>query len=139
MEITSTWLQTLNILIPFLVALATSGGIAAYFSYRSKKPESMAKAKQINVSAEITLGEGWRLFAEKQIKEIEDRYGKIIDAKDRQLEQKDRQIEALERLVNQLTTDRQDQVEVARDKLHKDVDHRMQDLSPAPEHKDLQP
>lgn len=78
-------LQIITILAPVLAAALTGGGIVAYINYKAGRPESDAKARQINVTAEISVAEAWQNYAnkvEKRFNEMEDKYDKAIAIKD---------------------------------------------------------
>ena len=54
-----------------ITALLSTGGVIKLIEWRSSRPEAQAKAKVQNVTAETTLGEGWRAYAEQVEKRFE--------------------------------------------------------------------
>lgn len=82
-------IQIATILVPIITAALTGGGIVAYFNYRAGRPESDAKANQLNVTSEISVADAWQKYAqqvEKRFTELEAKYDKAINLKDKQIE-----------------------------------------------------
>lgn len=85
-------MQLISIISPVLVAGITGGGIVAWIQYKSKKAEAEANARKVNISSEITVGEAWQRYAEKQEvivtnllqkhENLEQKYDKEIALKD---------------------------------------------------------
>lgn len=123
-------IQLVTALAPILSAPVVVAGIAAYFKYRESRPESFAKARQINVTAEISVADAWRLYAqnvELRFKELEKKY-------DTALKEKDKEIGELRNRVNHLEAEllRYTAVPVnaekARNTLHATVDESINEI-----------
>lgn len=97
--------EVLKILLPALGASGITGLIGAYFVYRGNRPEVLAKARQINVTAEVTITEQWKAWAEKMESKVADLE---ITIKENQknyqitLLEKDKEIDKLKQRVNSL-------------------------------------
>jgi chromosome segregation ATPase len=92
-----------------VVALLSTGGVVKVVEYFSNRPESQAKAKVQNVTAETTLGEGWRAYAEKS----EERFDKLEEKYQKQIEGLEGRITSLQ---DQIATERTLHAEVIRQK-----------------------
>lgn len=57
--------QFLNVIAPVLGGCLGSGGIVAYYAYKSNKPKTAAEAQRINADVVVTFAEGWKAYAEK--------------------------------------------------------------------------
>lgn len=72
-----------------VIALLSTGGVIKLIEMRSNRPESQAKAKVQNVTAETTLGEGWRAYADKveeRFKTYEDGYKETIKGLEKKID-----------------------------------------------------
>lgn len=92
-----------------IVALLSTGGVIKVIEYLGARPESQAKAKVQNVTAETTLGEGWRAYAEKS----EERFDKLEEKYQKQIEGLEGRITTLQ---EQIQTERNLHAEVIRQK-----------------------
>ncbi len=113
-----------TIILPIALAFLSGGGIVAYFRYLETKPENRQKARQINATAEVTLGEGWSKLAEKlerrleaseranearikglerQIADNEKEHRRIVEEKDQEIKRLKRRITVLERELEKAT------------------------------------
>lgn len=135
------WTETIQAVVPVLVALAGSGAIVAYFTYKGNKPKLNAEAQKIHVDAEVSFAEGWKNLAEKfegRVNKLEEDIGKLRKALDDQdekyrgiIRQKDQEIYELQGRVDELELElrkyqhKDEKVELVKDKLHKDVDERL--------------
>lgn len=112
----SLTLQIITILAPVLAATLTGGGIVAYFNYRGNRPKGDAEARQINVSAEISVAEAWQNYAtkvEQRFSTMETKYDKAIARKDEEIA---RLTTEISRLVQRLTVYESSGVKEARQK-----------------------
>lgn len=99
---------------PLVTGLLMGGGLVAYINYRLKKPEAEAQAKNINVTAEISLAKEWREYAKnvevrldtceinarKQIEQVEIRYKAEIKELEKEIQDLRDQIVQLSRRRN---------------------------------------
>lgn len=141
--------ELFKIIAPIIGAALTGGGIVAYFQYRSSRPENVAKAKQINITAEVTIGEQWKIYAEKieqNMVEMEARYEKkindltaLVEQKDKEQKavvlEKDKEITKLRKRVGDLEVELdkykqlvEGKVETVKEHLHKSVDENIDQL-----------
>lgn len=84
-------IESIKVFIPIIAAFVTGGGLVAFVKFLSDRPGNLAKARQVNVTAEITIGEQWKIYAEKIEKRM-DEQGKEFA---RQMREKDEEIKKL--------------------------------------------
>ena len=66
-------------IIPIIVALGSSGAVIAWIKYKETKPENIAKARNLNVTADVTLSETAVKYAGRMEKRVEDLEKRVDD------------------------------------------------------------
>lgn len=104
-------IQTLlSFLLPLLGAAGAGGIIVALINYYANKPENVAKAKSTNISAELSLAEGYKKYIDdmearlkKQIQDLQDTIERkeieqsvIVATKDEEIKELKSRVKALE-------------------------------------------
>lgn len=91
-----TWI---DFVLPIVLAFITSGGAVAFLKYWGGKPESFARARQANVTSELTLADGWKQYAErleKRLQEMERKFDRAIAVKDEEIQRLKTHVDNLE-------------------------------------------
>lgn len=91
-----------QLLLPAIVAILSSSVMVAVVQYYSRKRESDANAKATNVTAEISVGEAWRKYAEKQeeiVKNLIAKHDELDKKYNQEIALKDQIIEGLKKEI----------------------------------------
>jgi len=91
-----------QLVVPMIVAVLSSSVMVAIVQYYSKKKEVDANAKATNVTAEISVGEAWRKYAEKQeeiVRNLLQKHDTLDKKYNQEIAMKDVIIEGLKREI----------------------------------------
>jgi chromosome segregation ATPase len=61
----NNFISIIQLFSPILLAGLTGGSLVAYFNYRSKRPESLARANAIDATTSEGITKQWERYAEK--------------------------------------------------------------------------
>lgn len=98
------WAQIITI----VGSLLSGGTLVAFINWMANSKKSKAEARNVNVTAEVTLGEGWKAYAdkmEKRFDESEKKFNERIKELEKTIDENKKAYEATLQIKNKEITD----------------------------------
>jgi len=132
-------LEILKILATALGGVLGTGGITAFYYYRTNRPKTDAEARQIRANVENTFADGWERYAsklearqdylEKKLDDQEATCNKILATKDEEIRSLKRRVFDLETKVAKYE-DKAGKVDEVKVVIHEAVEENVNKLKP---------